>query len=388
MKALKILMVLAVVFAAAEIYSRVNYKQATLTGFMSRHSVFHHIPPPYYEGKMHSDGDFDITFTTNNRGMRGPGDCQYQKNPGIFRIAVMGDSFTFGVGVESDRTVSALLESMLNSSGDRKYEVYNFGVNSYSPLLEYIYIKREVVKYSPDLVILMLDLCDVQDDYLYEPHVVRSPSGDIAGCDPLKIRGHADIWAIATKYSRFLQTLDTKLLQSIAKMRTIGFINYVRNKFTGVRNKTKILLDKDIDNIAFDRFIFVRDGKNTGIVDAHWKRTASYIKMIRDYLDARGIRFMMALYPYGHHVGPDQWDKGRRYWAFEPGKVYDASSAFSVIEQFARDNGIRCVNTYGAFRDNGGEKLYYDGDGHCTARGQEVAARAIFDSDVFRYNIS
>lgn len=375
------------VFVAGEIYARLVYKESYLTGLFKDDNVFHHLPPPYYKGGMQSPEDFDLSFTTNNRGMRGPGDYQYKKEPGIFRIAVLGDSFVFGVGVGADQTASAVLERLLNSGNtdkSRRYQVYNFGVNSFSPLLEYIYLKREVVKYSPDLVILMLDLCDVQDDYFYEPHIVNGPSGEIVGCDPLKRNGAPDLKAFLMRHSRLYFILDQKPFQSFRKMRTIGFGRYLSNKFNKVRNKTEILVNKEIDNIDFDRFIFVRDGKDPVVVRRHWERTARYLKMIKEYLDASGVRFIVVVYPYGHQVGERQWDKGRVYWAFERNRSYDPGPAFATIGNFARENGIGLVNVYDSMKARKDEPLYFISDGHCTALGQALMADEIYNSPLFK----
>jgi hypothetical protein len=382
-----ILTVAIAIFAVCEIFARMIYRESYLSGLFRDDRIFHHLPPPYYKGGMQSPDDFDLSFTTNNRGMRGPGDYTYKKGEGVFRIAVLGDSFTFGVGVAADQTASSVLEKMLNRDGSgaaRKYQVYNFGVNSFSPVLEYIYLKREAIKYSPDLVILMLDLCDLQDDYLYEPHIVKDASGDVLGCDPFKRSGAWDPKAFAMRYSRLYFILDQKLFQSFRKMRTIGFGRYIYNKLHKVRNKTEILTNKDIDNIEFDRFLFVRDGKDKDIVARHWSRTAGYLRMIKEYLDARGVPFILVAYPYGHQVSQRQWSKGRVYWAFDPNRVYDGGEAFATIEDFARSSGIAVVNVYDAFKTKKDQPLYFTSDGHCTALGQTLIAEKIYDSPAFR----
>jgi len=378
---------IAIVAAIGELYARAIYKQSYLTGFMVSDRVFHHIPPPHYSGHMHSDGDFDVDFKTNNKGMRGPADYRYEKDPGTFRIAVMGDSFVFGVGVESVETASYVLNGLLGASGSTKYDVMNFGVNSYSPLLEYIYLKQELIKYRPDMVILMLDTCDIQDDYLYEPHIIRNGQGDITGCDPFRKYGRPDLQAFCMRWSRLFFILDQKLFQSFRKMKTIGIRNYLTNKARGKRNKTDILTNKEADNIYFDRFLMFRDGKDKKIVKKHWERTAGYVSMIKKYLDEKGIKFVLVTYPYGHQVGPRQWSEGRRYWAFEDGVKYDPAEGFSMMSSFAKDNGIDFVNLYDAMLKASDKQLYYNRDGHWTKYAQALAARAIFDSEVFQKDL-
>jgi len=372
---------------AGEIYARHSMREPYLSGLKRSNPIFHHFPSPYFKSVMRSPGDFDETFVTNNRGMRGPGNYVYDKPEGVFRIATLGDSFVFGVGVKANETASAVLESLLDKKGPERYEVYNFGVYSYSPVTEYIYLKKEVIKYKPDLVILMLDPGDIQDDWFYEPHLVYDAKGEIAGCDPFRINGKPDIRGLCMKWSRLCFLLDQKLFQSIRKMKMLGFMNYLTNKSRGIRNKTEILVNKDIDNISFDRLIMFREGKDEKIVMRHWQRTAKYINMIKDYLRDHKIRFILAAYPYGYQVGENQWSKGRTYWAFEQNKRYDANTGFSIISDFAKENNIDFINLCDPLIKANKELLYFSSDGHLTKRGQEVVADAIFNSDVFRKNL-
>ncbi len=381
------LAIIATFLLACELYARHVYNYPGAAGFMTRDSIFHHIPPPYCKGRMASKDDFDIPFTLNNKGMRGPSDYVYDKNKDTFRVAILGDSFTFGMGVDSRQTASVILNKLLNSSGKNRYEALNFGVCSYSPLLEYIYLTHEAVKYNPDLVVLMLDESDVQDDYFYEPHIVRDREGNIAGCDPMVRNGRADIWEWCLKHSRLLYILDQKMFESLRKVQAIGFGNYIKNKLRKKRNKQEIILNKDIDNVRFDKFIMHREGKNKDVVMRHWSRTANYIKMIKEYLDRKGIRMVLVVYPYGHQVSENQWAKGRSYWAFERNKVYDPTEGFNIIADFARLNNIDFINLYSAFRLHKDEPLFFNTDGHWTVRAHEVAADAIFADDVFKRNL-
>lgn len=375
---------IAVCFGVGELYARIAYGRSGATGFMTRSPVFHHVPPPYFADRMTSTGDFDIPFKLNNRGMHATADYRYEKPSGVYRIAVLGDSFTFGMGVAADETASAVLQRLLDGEAPGKFEVYNFGVPSYSPVLEYIYLTQEVVKYDPDLVILFLDLGDVQDDYKYEQHLVYDAQGNITGCDSLKRRGRTDLWAVCMAHSRLLTLIDQKLIESLRKIHCLGAANYFANKKKGKRNKAEILLNPRIDNIYFDKFLICREGKAPEIVLRHGARTARYVARIKNFLDARRIRFIMVAYPYGHQVGPDQWSVGRTFWGFEKGKTYDPAAVFSLIGTVAEKSGIDLINLYGPFRAHNDEMLYFANDGHWTARAHEIAARAIFEDNAFR----
>ncbi len=366
--------------AALEIGARIKYQKSYLAANIRFDRTYHHLLPPNTPGPMSSEGDFNDTFVTNNAGMRGPGDYAVAKKPGAVRVAIMGDSFTFGVGVKAEETFSARLQQMLDPSAQR-VEVLNFGVSSFSPAVEYIYFKHEVLHYNPDALVLALDLCDLQDDYQYEKRLVHDKDGDPIACDPYIYNGRWDLWAALKRHSIFITILDEKLIQSIHKMRVIGFARYFRNKREHIRNRTEILTNPDIDNIEFDRFLFTRENKNPEVIARHWQRTASYILRIKRLCDDNSVRFVLAAYPYGHQVGTNQWAKGRQYWGFANDKVYDASRPFETIGAFARDNGIEFVSMLEPMLESNAKKLYYNNDGHWTAEGHWVAAYALLQSE-------
>ena len=100
---------------------------------------------------------------TNSLGMR---DYEYgEKGENTFRILVLGDSFTFGAGVEFEDTFVKQLESILRQKNDgKKYEVINAGVMGYGTDQEYYYLKEWGFKLKPDLVIVAFYIQnDVED---------------------------------------------------------------------------------------------------------------------------------------------------------------------------------------------------------------------------------
>ncbi|MFT4539586.1 MAG: lysophospholipase L1-like esterase [Planctomycetota bacterium] len=95
-------------------------------------------------------------FETNSRGLR---DREYalQKPDGVYRIAVIGDSFTMGSGVPIEQVFHSVVETELNrGAGERQYEVLNFGVGGYG-IRDYIgVLQHQLPAYDPDLVLICL----------------------------------------------------------------------------------------------------------------------------------------------------------------------------------------------------------------------------------------
>jgi lysophospholipase L1-like esterase len=99
-----------------------------------------------------------VTYTINGDTLNERYDYPVQKSPNTFRIVTLGDSFTFGMYVNTYQNWSEQLEDMLNrkSGGSKRAEVINLGVPGYD--IEFAaarYLDRGK-KYTPDLLIWYL----------------------------------------------------------------------------------------------------------------------------------------------------------------------------------------------------------------------------------------
>jgi lysophospholipase L1-like esterase len=90
------------------------------------------------------------------------GDFNKKKEAGTFRVAVLGDSFSFSPFMQFDDAFPKKLERMLNLEGVRKVEVINFGVPGYSTSHEVIQAKRFLIDAEFDLVLLQITLNDLE----------------------------------------------------------------------------------------------------------------------------------------------------------------------------------------------------------------------------------
>jgi len=87
--------------------------------------------------------EFTIHVDNNSQGMRGP---EVGEKKG-FRIAVIGDSFTWGLGVDVEERFTELLQKKLG------VEILNFGVSGYGETQHYLTLDK-VLSFKPDLVLL------------------------------------------------------------------------------------------------------------------------------------------------------------------------------------------------------------------------------------------
>ena len=135
-----------------------------------------------------------VIVQTNSLGFR-ENEYPLQRRPGVRRIVVLGDSFTFGNGVEFEQTFSKRLEARLNRSAER-YEVINFGVPGYNTTLELATWREVAARFHPDLLILGYVLNDTEQ-------LGSSPAAAAGQAGSLLDRAHLELQKVSLLY-RFL----------------------------------------------------------------------------------------------------------------------------------------------------------------------------------------
>ena len=89
--------------------------------------------------------------TINKYGFRGTGAKPI--NTDVFRIAMVGDSFTYGYGVDDHETLPVHMEHVLNSKGKEQFQVFNFGIAGYNTAQTYRLLVNKVIPFKPHVVI-------------------------------------------------------------------------------------------------------------------------------------------------------------------------------------------------------------------------------------------
>lgn len=137
-----------------------------------------------------------ITYRTNAAGFR---DAEFSQPrlPHTLRIALLGDSFTFGAGVKQEHLVATFLEPLLSQKAGCPVEVYNFGVSGYGTQQEAVIFDAKVLAYQPDMLIVWYFHNDVEQQ------------GDEQR--KITIKDMAWLWPPLPEVSRLGKTLQARL---------------------------------------------------------------------------------------------------------------------------------------------------------------------------------
>jgi hypothetical protein len=114
----------------------------------------------------HADGS-ETLATINARGWNSTRpDYAIERTPGVLRIAVVGDSYVHGSFVNVGEGFPEVIERRLEAAGFRA-EVLRFGMDG-APLSQYLHmLRREVARYKPDLVVVLLIHNDFDESYRF-----------------------------------------------------------------------------------------------------------------------------------------------------------------------------------------------------------------------------
>jgi lysophospholipase L1-like esterase len=273
---------------------------------------------------------------------------------------MLGDSFTMGKGVEDDQTFSVLVERFVNeqSPGCQKVEILNGGVDSYAPILELLYLERDLQPLAADMVVLNLDVSDLVQEAAYRTQAVRGPDGEIVGvpqhAQPDSLMERIRIWT-----ERHLFFTRVVLLYA--------------NRALGYREITvrEVVTRANAETVAHTL---------TGDVDRteQWHDLFESLTKMKAYTEEHGMEFLLTVYPWAHEISDTEWVPGR--YAFMPPDAKASHTRMGTIEELSAANEIPLLDVTPAFRNyRGTESLYFKYDMHWTTTGHQVMAKAIAD---------
>lgn len=282
--------------------------------------------------------DSSTSISVNSEGLR---DHEYPKGkapPDTFRILAVGDSFTFGLGVDIEESYPKVLEAMLNRSPlnryVRKYEVVNAGVDGYGPEQEYLYLKELLNRYRPDLVIVGLYSNDVND---------------------------------------VMSGIPLALTKSELKNR-FYFLSYLSSLRILVK---RLFIDKR--DIKKDLFEIYQD-QHPPAFEKALKLTEEYLVRIRDTSGSMGAKTVIIIIPSCFEVDRSEWEKRGLGSLYSNDFFNRHMTKFSdTFREFGETTHIATLPLLPVLRKSETRPLYLTRDSHWNRKGHRLAAKAIYN---------
>lgn len=209
-----------------------------------------------------------VKVKINNKGLRGP-ELSYNKDPNAFRILYLGDSVTFGYSLENEETFPYLIESFLEERLRREIETVNAGVDGYSQWQEYIYLKKEAIKYNPDLIVLSFVLNDITEKF----YLVR-------------FGGQSEGYQLSNSYYSLYDWLK----------HNSGLVHFIDKLATRLRFGEDIQQGALKEEVITIRSL-IHNPDNPKAKHA-WNTTLSDLGKIFDYCKERDIPLLLVIFPF------------------------------------------------------------------------------------------
>ncbi len=278
---------------------------------------------PHFRGLFRYP-EFQTEVRINGQGLRADRDYR-PSHAGVRRILAIGDSFTMGYSVDEPLTWVRVLEAELRGQGS--VDVINAGVPGYSTWQELAYLEEDGQALAPDVVLLGFfvgnDISDNASPRL--PVEFRDGSLISAGA------GHG------------LLPLDFRL--SLA--RHSHLYKFVHRTPSGGGARYNIY---------------------GGSAQAGWTATAALLERFRAFCAGRAIRPVVVLMPERIQVEAELRSA--------VGAAIDPVAPNRRLRAICRRAGLETIDLLDSLVGPG---LYFAQDGHWTARGNALAARAIAD---------
>jgi lysophospholipase L1-like esterase len=296
-------------------------------------------------------GGLEWSWTTNSVGFRGTREYASPKPRDIRRVLVLGDSFTFGFGVNDAQTYSAVLEELLNSACEGyRVQVINAGVSGFSTSQELILLERDGPALQPDAVVVGFFINDPQDNIDKSVH-------SIDGDSLVRDGGAASAYSGVSRVKRVVNAIPG--YEWLA--RNSMLVNALRRVYFASRAQSPsehpprwgmdYASDTPVDSSA---------------VKTQWRLTELLYARIRDQADAMRSALVVALLPDD--------STALRYAAGRS----QAAESFARMRGVCGRVGLLCVDvgtSIGALGDvTQIARLYLVGEGHFSAEGHRLTA--------------
>jgi len=309
-------------------------------------------------------------FTGNNPGINSFGfyDKEYPQEKGTdtFRIMILGDSLVR----RGDGGVNFVdvLENRFarESSGSRTVEVWNCGIDSYSPALEYLLIRHRLADLQPDLVVSCVFMGnDFNDDAVYEAKMEYDESGKPIRCVPDKAVKDSTLvpGQIPLPFKNYLRT-HSRLYRELSTV--YNFFLHVVGLRRGEWGKAKIEVDRPapIGTLTLN------------ITDNHLNLMLRNIRLTKDLLAQQGCRFLVVLIPIDIQVDAEAIRDGERS-AFRPEDIDVANQNETRLKAALEQEQIEVLDLLPQLIERKSGRLYIIGS-HFSALGHETVAEILF----------
>jgi hypothetical protein len=301
------------------------------------------IPVPGQRGVRNLPGVFTFRYSNNSLGWRGSREYREAKQTD-YRVLMLGDSFTYGIGVNDDQTFAALVEKYLTADL-RSVEVMNAGCPGKGTDYELKCFQALGVKFHPDLTVLCFFGNDFQDNERGQYYNIKHGElqAKVVNCS------HGLIKTMLAHFPGYNWLLSWSQAANLVKQAGVNLL--INGTLKGGPDLTEGLV------VTYNR------GLQGFATQANKQLTRIYVEQLNAAVKHAGGSLMIVYIPMYQEV-------------LEYRRTHAISADEQAIQRLAADNGMMLWSLTPLLAHSGQpiDRLYYQ-EGHWTAAAHELAAR-------------
>lgn len=239
------------------------------------------------------DGQAVVEVRTNRYALR---DWEHPANEAI-RVLGLGDSFTFGFGVELEETYLSVAERALwRRAPPLDVGIHKLGMNGTSQYAQLVVLPHYLSAIDPKIVVLgFSEDTDIDENLVQDPLLERILRGErsfeVSGA---AARGALHKWSALARFFRARRLRD-------AAARDVAAFDRVIESWGANRPEFSELVRSGWQRRFIDAFGDKLDGE--------WQVTELLLDRMRSEIEARGARLVILRVPSRYAVDPVAWDR-------------------------------------------------------------------------------
>jgi len=293
-------------------------------------------------------------LNTNSKGLRDNKEYNYSKSKEAYRILILGDSFSFGNGVNLNESYP---EYLRDNFKNKNVEIINLGVPGYGINNEYLYFIKEGIKYNPDLVIVQFCSND------WGTHKIIESNGIESIDTTNSLTANSKGFLIQSQDKGKLRSLHLTLLWNL---RSYSFI------YTKLRN----VLSNIIDFLWKNQHGIPNYFSNNNSMQ-YLENNKGYSMIIKKLKDSTNAKILIFLGPFQL----DNLDPNIIQKEYNLNYSINPKQTKQSVEEIAKQLDILSLSIYTNSTD-----IYLPVDGHWNAKGNKLVADELYKKIVENMN--
>jgi lysophospholipase L1-like esterase len=302
-----------------------------------------------------------VTYAINSLGFR---DVEFTetKPDGVFRILALGDSMTFGPGVDVEQTYPKVLERLLNEGQEGRYQVINAGASGYSAYEELVTWRNRGEALDPDLVIVGFCVNDVGDPRRQMDARTLEALGELPSeMIPNPDQGAGGTQSVAPSQEPPSEELKGRLpvpFKSLLREHSALYRFFVR-RYDALLKRLRI---RDPYSGELRRYYRDVDAILSDYSTPEWQWLTRHWEGFQEVSEQTGVPWVLVLFP----------------WQYQLERDYEGVPQ-ERLNRRAREMGIFVVDPRPVFQQERFVDLYID-LAHFSAKGHQLAAEVLHDA--------